>query len=228
MSDLGPQAFGSVEPTAAPPFEPAREGRWAERSVTERAGLFDWLAGLFAAAPSSAAVALLRRGEGSALLDELADDRRFASGVAMLRAALAEGDDAAVTRRLGIAFGRLFLGIGGPATVAPYESAVTCGGRLFQAPTGEMERLLAAHDLSVADRVEPADHLAIEVALLARLIGEVHPDRRGLVERLAHWVPIFGDLVFDRDDTGFYAGAARLLVLAIECERDTLDVIETD
>jgi TorA specific chaperone len=197
------------------------------RSAVERAAILEWLADLFATPASVATIAALRGGQGDVLFAALATDRAFEAAISTMRASLGD-DDEVLVARLGIAFGRLFLGIGGPGTVAPYESVVTCGGRLFQAPTGEMERLLAAHDLSVADRGEPADHLAIEVSLLARLIGEGHPDRIGLAERLARWVPIFGGLVIDRDDTGFYAGAARLLVLAIERERGTSDVIETE
>lgn len=190
----------------------------------ERAGILSWLADLFAEPPSTGTVTVLRGEEGERLLAVLAADTAFAPGVAALVAALAEGDDETAATRIGVAFGRLFLGIGGPNTVAPYESVHTSGGRLFQAPTGDMERLLAVHDLKVTGGREPADHLAIEVALLARLIGEGHPDRTGLAARLAGWLPIFRDRVIEHDGTGFYAGAARLLASVVDRERDTTDV----
>lgn len=234
MSDLPrpDRRTASEIPTGAitrPPFCLDGDRDLPARSPAERAAVLEWIAAIFATPPSIATVAALRGDQGERLFAALAaTDRAFEAAASAMLVALRDGDDTAVATRLGIAFGRLFLGIGGPGTVAPYESVHTCGGRLFQAPTGEMERLLAAHDLSVTDRGEPADHLSIEVSLLAGLIGEDHPDRRDLTDRLARWVPIFGDLVTDRDDTGFYAGAARLLALAIECERGTSDVIETE
>lgn len=175
------------------------------------------LAGIFAAPPTEATIASLRAGAGAALLDRLGGEAGLAAPIAALRGRNDEAmDPAMLARRLGPVFGRLFLGIGGPSTVAPYESFHRCGGRLFQAPVGEMDRLLAAHDLSVGLDREPSDHLSIETAFLAHLVATDHSDRFDLAERLNGWVPAFRDGLASADETGFFAAAAGLLVAAIE------------
>lgn len=209
MTDLSlPLAF---DPSAIAPVDPNAE---------DRARLYLWLAEIFSAPPSLDAVAAYRRGEGAAWLAQLAADGDLAPGVAQLSAVFdGGGDDDALTARLGIGFGRLLLGIGGPETVSPYESVHRCGGRLFQAPAAEMQALLATHDLAVAaDNCEPADHLGIELALMARLIATAHPDRAALAARLAAWVPHFCSLCIDRDTVGFWAGAARILTAVLDRE----------
>lgn len=193
--------------------------------------LWVWLAGLFAAAPSPEELAATRHGPLADALALLALDDDLSPGLARLRAAAATAEDpVAVAARLGIAFGRLFLGIGGPDTVAPYESAHTGTGRLFQVPVGEMERLMAAHDLAVADALrEPADHLSVELALMARFVAADHPDRVGLAARLAAWVPRFCHLCVARDPTGYFGGAAEVLaaLVAREAERPITAFDET-
>ncbi|NLH83507.1 MAG: hypothetical protein GX458_22090 [Phyllobacteriaceae bacterium] len=203
-------ASAHAHPVAAPIF--------AARAASEDvAALLLVLAGLFAASPTQDTVAALRRGAGADLLTRLAGDAALAEPIAAFRAGLAgETDDATLARRLGRVFGLLFLGLSGPATVAPYESVHRCGGRLFQAPTGEMDRLLAAHDLSVGFDREPSDHLAIETALLAHLMAAGHPDRFALADRLRGWLPAFRAGLDATDDTGFHAASAALLAAAIE------------
>ena len=177
-----------------------------------------WLSALFARQPSAVEIAAHRVEPIAALMTDLGRDAELAPAIAAMRAALA-GEDEEVAVDLARAHARLFLGLAGPETVAPYESAHVGDGRLFQAPVGEMERLLAAHDLSVArDAGEPADHLAIETALMAGLVEEDHPDRAGLAARLAGWVPAFADACAARDRTGFYAAAARLVATLAERE----------
>lgn len=204
---------------------PARQGAPDPAIVSgldalgDRTTLLLVLAGLFAAPPTPETIASLRDGAGAELLTRLGDAAGLAAPIAALRTALGRDDglDAATAaRRLAPVFGLLFLGLAGPATVAPYESCHRCGGRLFQAPTGEMERLLAAHDLSVGFQNEPADHLAIETTLLAVLVARRHPDRFALADRLLGWAPAFRDGVARAGVSGFYAAAAALLVAAIE------------
>lgn len=183
----------------------------------DAAALLLLLAGIFAAPPTDATIASLRGGAGAALLDGFVGEAELAAPIAALRACFDETvDPATLARRLGPVFGRLFLGIGGPLTVAPYESFHRCGGRLFQAPVGEMDRLLAVHDLSVGLDREPSDHLSIETALLAHLVATGHPDRFDLAQRLRGWVPAFRDGAAGSDESGFFAAAAGLLVAAID------------
>lgn len=179
---------------------------------------FGWLSALFARPPAAAQIAAHREGPLAALLADLAVDPELASPIAALAIAMS-GDAEATAIRIAIAHGRLFDGLAGPETVPPYESAHVGDGRLFQAPVGEMERLIAAHDLKVADDAhEPADHLAIELALMARLVALDHPDRAVLAARLAGWVPAFARACEARDRNGFHAAAARLLATLVERE----------
>ncbi|WP_415914814.1 TorD/DmsD family molecular chaperone [Rhodopseudomonas palustris] len=180
-----------------------------------------WLAAVFAAPPSRDSVASYRRGEAAVWLGELARQHDLAEGVAQIRDVLAaELDDEALTARLGIAFGRLFSGIGGPDAIAPYESAFRCGGRPFQAPTAEMDALLAAHDVSVATGLaEPADHVSVELSLLSQLIATDDPGRFALQQRLCGWIPDFCAACHVRDHRGFWGGAAMLLTALLT--RDT-------
>lgn len=199
------------------PFTPSAPTPAPVDTTEGLAPLLGLLAGFFAAPPESATVATLRRGAGADLLATTAAAGDLGDAAAAFTAGLAgDESDEDLARRLGRAFGLLFLGIGGPATVAPYESFHRCGGRLFQAPVGEMDRLLAEHDLSVALTGEPSDHLSIETALLAHLAATGHPDRIAVAERLALWVPGFRDDLEVLDGTGCYAGAARLLAAAID------------
>jgi TorA-specific chaperone len=122
------------------------------------------------------------------------------------------GDAAEAASDLNAAFCCLFLGAGGPdGNAPPYESAYCGSGRLFQEPTAEMAKLLAAHGLGVAEGCcEPADHLAIELALLAALLAGPEP-ATALVDRLLGWVPGFAARCAACDATGFYAALAALL-----------------
>lgn len=178
------------------------------------------LAGVFAEPPVRDAIVSFRSGAASVALDGLfaaaptGSDLRLGLGT-MIEALGTDLDDGDLTGRLGVAYGRLFLGIGGPETVSLYESVHRCG-RLFQAPAAEMERLLAAHDLSVGVAGEAADHLSVELTLLAHLVAEGDPDASALAARLAGWIVDFRDLCITFDPTGFFAGAATALVATVE------------
>lgn len=178
------------------------------------------LAGLFAVPPAPATVAELRRAAAGAAHADLAGDTGLAHGLALVFAAIAEeADDAALAARLERQFGLLFLGIGGPLTLAPYESAWRGDGRLFQAPVAEMDRLLADLDLHVGLAGEPSDHVAVEVGLLAHLVAADHAARPELATRLADWLPAFRDALVVQDASGFYTGAATALLAAVSREQ---------
>lgn len=177
-----------------------------------------WLAGLFAAPPDHVAIASYRHGPASALLDDLKADTDFTLPVTRLRAALDSAEeDGEVVARVGRAYGLLFEGVGGPKTVSPYESAYGADGRLFGAPTAEMEAFLAAHDLSVSPSThEAADHIAIELAVAAELVARGDPDAAAMIGRLSAWVPTFAAACTATDTTGFWAGAALLLAAIVQ------------
>jgi TorA-specific chaperone len=197
------------------------------------AEMLNWLAALFAAPPPHEFVASHRRGPGAEMLRDLVEDPGFAGGVALLRGALDSAeDDVTVAARLGRRFGLLFEGIGGPETVPPYESAFRRGGawRLFQAPTAEMEALLADLDLSVAMGASmPADHLAIELALTAHLVavGD-EAAAAAMLQRLAEWIPAFADACDAADGDGFWAGAATVLAAVVASEGRILKTTEEE
>lgn len=124
-------------------------------------------------------------------------------------------------------FAFLFLGAGGPIGAPPYESVyLDERGRTSQGPTVAMERELAALDLHVQRSFpEPADHIAIEMAVAARLSGSGVPvDRQVafLTERLAGWLPLFADACARSDRTGFYATAAKVAAAFVTSDLERL------
>jgi len=193
------------------------------------ASIAEWLAGLFVAPPSAETVSSYRGGLGAQFLAALSEEPGCATGAHRIQSALITPDSpAAVARQLAAAFAQLFDGVGGTKTVSLYESAhVSVSGRLFQAPAGDMERLLRHSDVSTVDAFrEPPDHLSIELALLARLMrhGAGHQAQTALLDRhLLAWVPIFADRCCDTDPTGFYAGAAQVLTGFLTSQRKTLE-----
>lgn len=185
------------------------------------AELYLWLARVFAREPSPDALAAYRDGEGRRFLLDLAGAAALEDEMAAFLGR-ADGDDAPeeLAFTLAGAYARLFLGAGGPSAVPPYESVYTSPeGRLFQRAATEMEALLGEHGLSVGGAPEPADHIAVELEFLARLTTEAAAGdaaaaarrRRLLDEHLLVWAPRFCALCIERDRSGHYAGAARLL-----------------
>ncbi|MDT8856827.1 molecular chaperone TorD family protein [Paracoccaceae bacterium Fryx2] len=188
----------------------------------QQAWVYLWLADVFAAPPGAEAIAAYRRGPGADWLETLAQIEPLEVGVMQLwgeiELPLEDGDLAA---RLGMAHARLFAGVAGPRTVAPYESAHRGDARPCQSPVAEMEALLASRGLTVARSLtEPADHLSIQLTLLADLVAAEDPARTAFAQRLNAWVPGFCRLCVARDLTDFYAGAALMLVTLLELEAE--------
>lgn len=197
------------------------------------ASIAEWLAGLFVAPLSADAIARYRGRIGTALFEALAEEPQCAAGVQQIQSALiTEDSPVVVARQLSVAFTRLFDGLGGVRTVSLYESGhVGRTGRLFQAPAGDMERLLRNFDVSTGLTFhEPPDHLSIELAMLARLVRDDadHQAQAALLDdHLLVWVPGFAEQCRDRDRTGFYAGAAQVLRGFLFVQRAILPVNRT-
>lgn len=141
----------------------------------------------------------------------------------MSRALSGEETDRELSARLGKVHAVLFAGLGGPATVSPYESAYSGDGRLFQAPVSEMADLLRRHGVHVSQAwSEAPDHLAVELTLIARLLAGGHGDGADLAGRLRRWLPAFAEQCAARDSSGFWSGAAQVLValLSAGCADD--------
>lgn len=194
------------------------------------ASIAEWLAGIFVAPPTTNAIVSYRDAIGATLFEALAEEPGCAAGAQRMQFALnAEGSAAAVARKLAAAFTQLFDGIGGSRTASLYESAhVGASGRLFQAPSGDIEKLLRQSDVSADEEFrEPSDHLSIELALLAWLIrhGTSHQAQAALLDdHLLVWVPIFADRCREYDRTGFYAGTAQVLTAFLIAQRAALGI----
>jgi TorA-specific chaperone len=192
------------------------------------ASIAEWLAGIFVVPPTTDTIVSYREGIGKTLFEALAEEPGYTAGAQRMQSALnAEESSAGVTRQLAAAFTQLFDGVGGAKTVSLYESTyVSVSGRLFQAASGEMEKLLRQSDVSTDDSFrEPSDHLSIELALLAWSIRH-DADRQAqaalLDDHLLVWVPAFADLCRQCDRTGYYAGAAQVLTAFLTTQRATL------
>ncbi len=115
---------------------------------------------------------------------------------------------------LASAFAFLFLGLGGRNGAPPYESVHRdAGGLVAGEPTAKMERELAELDIHIQKAFpEPADHVAIELAVAATLAETGAPKERQaafLTERLAGWLPDFAAACAHGDRTGFYAAVSK-------------------
>lgn len=194
-----------------------RPAAFAGLDARDLVALFNWLSAVFAAPPDRNSIASYRRGPAVVWLDGVASLPCCSDAVARMRRALEiDADDALVVARVSSAYGLLFEGIGGPKTVSPYKSVHRDGGRLFGAPAGEMEAILAAHDLSVAASAHEApDHLAVELAAAALLLADGEPDAKAMIERLSGWVPAFAAECAAADANGFWAGAAAVLTAIV-------------
>lgn len=176
----------------------------------ERAIVYRLLSELFARElPAERLGALAEAAEGPAAA--MAQDAALRPLFDRIRA-LGETPPAA-ERELTGAFAFLFLGAGGPQSAPPYESVFTSdSGRTCQAPAAEMARELAALDLHVEQAFpEPADHVAVELAVVAALIESGVPVERQsafLKERLNSWLPLFAAACARSDRSGFYSAAA--------------------
>lgn len=183
------------------------------RNPLPRAAVCHWLASVFLKPPRDAEINAFRRGTAAMWLDLLAGTAELAPGVALIRSAMtSDASDSDLCARLGAAHTKLFTGAGGPLTVAPYESAYTGNGRLYQEPASEMSALLKQHGLHVDKAwAEAPDHISVELSLLAQLLTTGHQDSAVIAMRLGVWVPEFAASCAARDASGYWSGAAAIL-----------------
>ena len=175
------------------------------------ADLLDWLAGVLSAPMAIATVNACRSRQGAILFDAINDELGYMPGIEAMRSALrSDESDEHMASRLSGCYMRLFEGPGGPATVSLYESTYAGSTRrLHQEATATMEAMLRRCDMAVrAGHGEPADHLPLEVALLATVlrIGD-HDAAAELGRRLLRWVPRVTAACAGVDPSGFYRGA---------------------
>jgi TorA specific chaperone len=176
--------------------------------------LCEFLARVFSAAPDTTFVGSCRHGVGAALLTTLAEnDAQFPAVQQMTDALAVPPAEDKVVEQLERVYTRLFSGVAGPDTVSPFASA-HLEGRLFGDATAHMDVALAELGMSVAaDNLEPADHVAIQLAVLCELLrrDDTMAAQRFAEQQMSNWVPMFANRCRARDPGGFYAGAATLV-----------------
>jgi TorA-specific chaperone len=176
--------------------------------------LCEFLARVFSAPPDATFVGSCRDGVGAVLCTTLADDDALRPSVQQMTDALGGplGDNK-VVEQLDRIYTKLFSGVTGPDTVSLFASA-HLEGRLFGAATAGTDAALAELGMSVAaDNHEPADHLAIQLAVLCELLrrDDTIAAQRFAEQQMRNWVPLFANQCRERDPGGFYAGAATLV-----------------
>jgi TorA-specific chaperone len=176
--------------------------------------LCEFLARVFSAAPDATFVSSCRHGIGAALLTTLVENDAQCPAVHQMTDALAvpPAEDK-VVEQLDCVYTRLFSGMAGVDTVSLFASA-HLEGRLFGDATARMDVALAELGMSVAaDNHEPADHVAIQLAVLCELLrrDDTMAVRRFAEQQMCNWVPKFANQCRARDPGGFYAGAATLV-----------------
>ena len=196
----------------------------------ERAALYATLSGVFARELTQEGWVRLCNREAQESLRELAIDCGIeAEAAAWLQwVAASDGrDPAATVEELAVDYARLFIGPG-PGLAPPYESVYTSPtGRFYGEALSEVSELLRSEGIQVGEEfAAPADHLAVELAIMRYLVeqGEVRAAesdaaRAGgwrrqlefLEGHLLPWVPRWAADVANAGGTDFYRAAAAML-----------------
>lgn len=201
--------------------------------ATNRAALYRWFALAFFAPPTENDVVDMRDGKTQRFLYALAAAPGASLGIHAMADVLTSGTPAEVTSALGAAHAKLFYGVGGYETASPYRSIYSSDrGALCQQATAEMERVLQQHRLRLEDTVcEPADHLSIQLEVMAQLAlryaetaqhsNDTLKNLQGeqaefLDKQLLSWLPAFSRRVVEVDDLGFHAGLASAMQAVLE------------
>lgn len=176
-------------------------GEWAKVSE-QRALVYGWLSTLYAAEIPRARLAAYLAGEAAPLLEGFsimgfgAEARRLQAAIDALR----EVQDAHL--ELAADFAQLFL-LDAHAGALPYASAHDTGeARLYGPAEARMRAFLARASLAIQDDFkEPADHLAVHLALMARIaleqagaadVADAARDQAAFLrDALLPWLPSF-------------------------------------
>lgn len=119
-------------------------------------------------------------------------------------------------------FSRLFIGPG-PGLAPPFESLYADARRYGGAAASELEKALARAGLHQAGASSlPADHLGVELALLAHwsTLGERAGCGWLLREHLLTWVPQWAEDVRRHSATHFYRALAALVEDIVHCGQE--------
>jgi TorA-specific chaperone len=198
-----------------------------DRASSAWGAIAEWLGHIFLTPPDTAFTERLRKPETGTLLRELGENFGCPQATEAMKIVIGSDENRAVSSKLVQSYTELFEGVSGPRTVLLYESAYHGDGhRLFQKPLSEMNATLEQLDMAVIhDCVEPADHLAIELAALGHAIRcEDTIETAALVARLAAWTPALSKSLETRDRIGFYAAAAKLLTAYLQALAEALAI----
>lgn len=225
----------SIEPNALTVAE------W-QQACQQRAAVYGWFSGLYAAELPEARLQAWLGGELDELLLGLADTG-LAAESQRLQAALTSLRDVPYARlELAADFAHAFL-LDAKAGALPYGSCYRNDGAQFCGPTEERMRAFLEQSSLVLqpDFKEPADHLAIYLAVMVKLIEQAPQGAMGmgiqaldqaafLQDGLMTWLPQFADKcqqVSTRFD--FYPALAALLLAFVQQDLLFLqDVAQTD
>lgn len=174
------------------------------------------------------------------------DDEALVQGFAALKADLADCDEAKL-EQLAVVFDRVFFGMGPRSAqkAFPYESVYTSeGGLMMQDAYSQVLGLYReAQFAKNPDFKEPEDHLAIELAFLAKLCGRaVEALRAGdedaaeaslrdqlsfVREHLLNWVPLFAKDMRAAAEGGFYEHLANFTEAYLKADAEAVaEVVE--
>lgn len=201
--------------------------------------IYRWLSTLFAREMSPEILNDYRQGSGRAFLRNLSENAVIQPEITRLQTIIQqEKNTSDLALALAGDFGFLFLGAGGPQSVPPYESVYTSEkGTLFQESEQLTRKILEKYGLGVSDNIrEPADHIAVQLELLAHL-DEISAQKSStddaealetemnafLENHLLNWVPEFSTHCTRRDPGGFYAALTRLTVTFLKDTHEQLN-----
>jgi putative dimethyl sulfoxide reductase chaperone len=135
-------------------------------------------------------------------------------------------------------YAALFLGVG-PETVPLCESAYEGGtGTLFRNAYFRMKEVYRAAGLSKSDDfTEPDDHLAVELAYMARLVqkmsdigslddrtvAEALEEQKGFLDNLLTWAPEVHQRIQNAAGAGFYQAVSLLMNGFLSLDRELID-----
>jgi len=204
------------------------------KNADSRIQIYRWLSTLFAKEVNQEAIDQYRQGVGKTFLEEIATLPACEADLRKLQSLLTQAKPAGdIALELAGAYGFLFHGAGGPQAASPYESVYTSArGSMFQEAEQQTRHILEKFDLGLAEDVrEPADHIAIQLELMARLgemtVAAMQTDteqvdvlrmqqKTFLENHLLNWIPEFSLHCAMHDPSGFYAVLAKLTVTILK------------
>lgn len=197
-----------------------------------RALYYQWLSGFYVGELTEVALEQYQSEDSGPLLAMLSEREEFAAILDDLHSRIKSADKTqTLVLDLAAAFGRLFLGAGGPHSAPPYQSIFEGEHvRLYQNAASEMNEVLQELDISMAVALkEPADHLAIQLQVMAVLAKRADVERQiaFIKKHLVSWIGLFEAACDRNDPSRFYAHVAKATRAFIEDDLSWLEGQQT-